>query len=170
MYTNNLYLNNLYANYSKSETYKLEDRMLFKDCICFQLGKTVRHVTKAYRKEISRHKLTHGQFFMMVAIMEEEGQLPCELADKTSQDRATTTGLLDRLEKDGWIERRADPDDRRSLRIFLTQHGRNNKKNLLKLFEETNQKFLNCFTKEEWSQMQNFLSRLDHCNESDLAC
>lgn len=142
--------------------------MLFKDCICFQLGKTVRQVSKAYRNEIISYKLTHGQFFMMVAIMEEEGLLPSALADKTSQDRATITGLLDRLEKDGWIERRSDKNDRRSLRIFLTLHARNQREEILKLFQETNQKFLNCFTQEEWDQMQNFLDRLDQCNESEL--
>jgi DNA-binding MarR family transcriptional regulator len=125
-------------------------------------------VTKAYRKEISNYKLTHGQFFMIVAILEEDGLLPSELADKTSQDRATTTGLLDRLEKDGWIERKADRNDRRSLRIFLTQHARNHKNNIMKLFEETNQKFLNRFTQNEWSQMQDFLNRLDQSNESEL--
>lgn len=144
--------------------------MVFKDCVCFQLGKTVRLVTKAYRKEISNYKLTHGQFFMMVAVLEEEGLLPSELANKTSQDRATTTGLLDRLEKDGWIERRADRADRRSLRIFLTPHARTHKDNLLQLFEETNQKFLNCFTREEWSQMRDFLNRLDQSYKADQGC
>jgi len=118
--------------------------LLFEDCVCFRLGKTVRQVTKAYRKEISNYKLTHGQFFMMVAILEEDGLLPSELADKTSQDRATTTGLLDRLEKEGWVERKADKKDRRSLRIFHTQHARNHKDNILKLFEETNQNFSTC--------------------------
>jgi DNA-binding MarR family transcriptional regulator len=62
----------------------------------------------AYREENASYRLTHGQLFMMVAIMEEDKLLPSELADKTAQDRSTTTGLLDRLEKDGWIERRAD--------------------------------------------------------------
>lgn len=138
--------------------------MLFKDCICFQLGKTARKVTKAYRNEIHSHNLTHGQFFMMVAIMEEEGLLPSELADKTSQDRATTTGLLDRLEKDGWIERHFDKNDRRSLRIFLTSHAHNKKEVILKLFKETNQKFLNCFKQDEWDQMENFLKRLEMCS------
>ena len=135
--------------------------MPFKDCICFQLGKTLRRIAKAYRKEINSYKLTHGQFFMIVAIMEEEGLLPSELAEKTAQDRATTTGLLDRLEKDGWIERRADDKDRRSLRIFLTPYGSEHKKSVLKIFEETNQNFINRFSKNEWFQMQNFFNRLE---------
>ena len=93
--------------------------MSFQNCICFRLGKTARKVTRAYREEIATYGLTHGQFFLIVAIIEQEGLLPSELAEKTFQDRPTITGLLDRLEKDAWIERRPDPSDRRSLRIYL---------------------------------------------------
>jgi DNA-binding MarR family transcriptional regulator len=125
------------------------------------LGKTVRKVTRAYREEIASHGLTHGQFFLIVAIIEEEGLLPSELAEKTFQDRPTITGLLDRLEKDAWIERKPDPNDRRSLRIYLGARGNDNKAAILKLFENTNQKFLNRFSKTEWKQMQSFLVRLE---------
>lgn len=135
--------------------------MLFQDCICFRLGKAARKVTKAYREEIASYGLTHGQFFLIVAIMEEEGLLPSELADKTCQDRPTITGLLDRLEKDGWIERKADPMDRRSLRIYLTARANECREQILNLFEETNKKFLSRFSKSEWDQMQSFLVRLE---------
>lgn len=135
--------------------------MSFSDCICFQLGKTVRQVSKAYRSEIKTFNLTHGQFFMIVAIMEEDGLLPSELAEKTAQDRATTTGLLDRLEKDGWIERKPDTKDRRSLRIYLTSKSLSRREAILTLFEKTNQKFLDRFSPDEWKQMQGFLDRLD---------
>ncbi|MCX5883283.1 MAG: MarR family transcriptional regulator [Deltaproteobacteria bacterium] len=121
----------------------------------------MRKVTKAYREEIASYGLTHGQFFMMVAIMEEEGLLPSELADKTAQDRSTTTGLLDRLENDGWVERKADKKDRRSLRIFLTPEARTHREPILKLFKKTNQTYLNRFTQQEWDQMQSFLYRLE---------
>lgn len=135
--------------------------MSFQDCICFRLGKAARKVTRAYREEIASYRLTHGQFFLIVAIIEEEGLLPSELAEKTFQDRPTITGLLDRLEKDAWIERKPDPNDRRSLRIYLGVRGNDNKAAILKLFENTNQKFLNRFSKTEWEQMQSFLVRLE---------
>lgn len=135
--------------------------MPFKDCICFRLGKATRKVTKAYRDEIAAYGLTHSQFFLIVAVMEEEGLLPSGLADKTSQDRPTITGVLDRLEKDQWIERKADPKDRRSLRIYLGTRGNKFKTKILNLFEETNQKLLERFSKEEWEQMQSFLVRLE---------
>lgn len=135
--------------------------MAFEDCICFQLGRSLRQVTKAYRQEIAEYNLTHGQFFMIVAVMEEEGLLPSELAEKTSQDRAAITGILDRLEKDGWTERRQDPKDRRSLKIYLTERGRLHKNAILGLFEKINREYINRFTPAEWDQMQVFLTRLE---------
>lgn len=135
--------------------------MPFQDCICFRLGKAARKVTKAYRDEIGEYELTHGQFFLIVAIMEDEGLLPSELAEKTAQDRPTITGLLDRMEKGGWVERKADPKDRRSLRIYLGPRGNELRQPLLKLFEETNQKFIDRFSEKEWRLMQSFLVRLE---------
>lgn len=137
--------------------------MPFEECLCYQLGKTVRRVSRSYRDEIAAYQLTHGQFFVIVAIMEEEGLLPSELAEKTSQDRATITGLLDRLAKEGWIERRPDEKDRRSLKIYLTPYASQRREAILKLFEKTNRKFLSCFTSEEWFQMKDLLNRLDQC-------
>lgn len=135
--------------------------MAFEDCICFRLGKALRKVARAYREEIAAHGLTHGQFFMLVAVMEEEGLLPSALAHKTAQDRATTTGLLDRLERDGWVERRPDPRDRRSLRIFLTPQASQRRQAIMGLFEQTNQGFAARFSPQEWGQMQSFLARLE---------
>jgi len=66
-----------------------------------------------------------------------EGPLsPTLLARRTGQHPATLTGILDRLERDGWIARDRDPDDRRGvvvraergrgaeiLRLFLVESG-----------------------------------------------
>jgi DNA-binding MarR family transcriptional regulator len=68
-----------------------------------------------------------------------EGPLsPSSLARLTGQHPATLTGILDRLERDGWIARGRDPDDRRGvviraergrgaeiLRLFLVESGMN---------------------------------------------
>jgi len=49
---------------------------------------------------------------------------PAELADKAGVTRATMTGLLDTLAKDGMIERTPAPDDRRTTLVRLTEAGR----------------------------------------------
>jgi MarR family transcriptional regulator, organic hydroperoxide resistance regulator len=135
--------------------------MIFQDCICFQLGAVGRKITRYYKDKIASLGLTHGQFFMLVALFEEDGMLPSQLADKTALDRPTTTGLLDRLERDGWIERRLDPSDRRTLRVHLTSKALQARDRILFIFEETNGQFLTRFSREEWALFQSFLQRLE---------
>jgi MarR family transcriptional regulator, transcriptional regulator for hemolysin len=42
-----------------------------------------------------------------------------ELASSAEIDPMTMVRILDRMELDGWVERRADPDDRRARRLYL---------------------------------------------------
>lgn len=52
------------------------------------------------------------------------GLRPAELAERLRITRAATTALLDGLEADGLVARRADPGDRRARRVVLTRAGR----------------------------------------------
>ncbi|MCP3923219.1 MAG: MarR family transcriptional regulator [Desulfobacterales bacterium] len=135
--------------------------MTFKNCICFQLGKTQKKITRKYREKISDLDLTHGQFFMLIALYEDDGVLPSVLAEKTCQDRATTTGLIDRLERDGWIERKPSNRDRRTLGIHLSAKAQQFKEEILKIFEGVNSTFTSLFTIEEWQTFMGFLDKLD---------
>lgn len=57
----------------------------------------------------------------VLEVLHREGpQTPTTLARRTSTHLATMTGVLTRLEKAGWIERRPDANDLRSIRIHPT--------------------------------------------------
>jgi DNA-binding MarR family transcriptional regulator len=45
------------------------------------------------------------------------------LADEAGVTRATMTGIVDTLERDGLVSREPDPHDRRTVRLQLTQEG-----------------------------------------------
>lgn len=135
--------------------------MVFNDCICFQLGAVSRKITRYYKEKLTSMGLTHGQFFVLVALYDEDGSLPSQLADKTALDRPTVTGLLDRLERDGGTVRRPDPSDRRVLRIHLTSKALQARDVICSIFEETNGQFVRRFAPEEWTLFQSFLKRLE---------
>jgi DNA-binding MarR family transcriptional regulator len=51
-------------------------------------------------------------------LIDRDGPLsPSELARRAGLHPATMTGILDRLERGGWVTRERDPDDRRSVRV-----------------------------------------------------
>jgi DNA-binding MarR family transcriptional regulator len=135
--------------------------MTFQDCICFQLGALSRKISRHYRNRIAEFKLTHSQFFIIAQVIESEGTTQSQLAEKTFTDRATITGLIDRLVRDGWLERRPDTKDRRILRIYLSDKGIKHRAAFISLFNEINGSFLRRFTTKEWQQLQKLLSKLE---------
>jgi len=69
--------------------------------------------------------LGHGRFCLL-ALCEEvgsEGHSPAHLAMECEVSRATITGLVDGLERDGFVERVPDAVDRRTVRVRLTESG-----------------------------------------------
>ena len=71
------------------------------------------------------HGLTGSQYNVLnILANEPAGISQRELGDRLVVDRSNVTGLLDRLEKNGWVRRDDDPDDRRVYRVSLTPAGR----------------------------------------------
>lgn len=56
---------------------------------------------------------------------------PAALAEAAGVTRATMTGLIDTLERDGYVKREADKTDRRMLTVLLTEKGETFLRNLL---------------------------------------
>jgi len=68
--------------------------------------------------------LTLPQCRTLIYLAEHEGISQVQLAELTDIDPMTLVRILDRMESDGWLERRSDPGDRRARRLFITANGR----------------------------------------------
>lgn len=64
------------------------------------------------------------RFELLAYLEREDGQTPAALSRRMRVTAGNLTGLVDRAERDGVVERRADPGDRRLSRVFLTSRGR----------------------------------------------
>ncbi len=60
----------------------------------------------------------------LFALWKEDGLKVVELGRRSGLEASTMTGLIDRMEHDGLVERRDDATDRRVQRINLTEKGR----------------------------------------------
>lgn len=74
---------------------------------------------------LSRHGLLQGRWWVLILLMREDSltSTPSALAEKAGVTRATMTGLIDGLERDGLVERLMDTRDRRSVSVRLTPSG-----------------------------------------------
>ena len=85
-------------------------------------------ITKAFR--INGYNITPEQWGVLSCLWGTEGINQRELAEKASKDRPNVTRILYLLEKNKLIERVPHPNDKRSVRVYLTQRGKNLQKEL----------------------------------------
>jgi DNA-binding MarR family transcriptional regulator len=90
-------------------------------------------------RSLAGHNISHGRFGVLMllwrSVQPRAAKLigadecvpgprtPAELADAAGVTRATMTGLIDTLERDGFVKREPDPDDRRMMSVLLTSRG-----------------------------------------------
>lgn len=74
---------------------------------------------------LSKHDLLQGRWWVLILLMRETDRTstPSMLAEKLGVSRATMTGLLDGLEQGGLVQRILVPEDRRSVKVRLTEAG-----------------------------------------------
>ena len=79
------------------------------------------------------HDMTMSQGWVLVHLVREDGLRQWDLAERLEVATVTTSKLIDRLEERGFVERRTDPEDRRSNRVFATPKARS----LVKIMTQT---------------------------------
>ena len=90
------------------------------------------------------------------------------LCEKTRLDKSTLTGIIDRLERDGYIERKPSQTDKRSALICLTGKEQEFAKHIQKVSNQMNKIFYKGFSDEEIMQFDSMLERiLVNCKEAE---
>lgn len=79
------------------------------------------------------YKITPEHWSLLSELCKKDGITQAELAKRARKDRPNTTRILDTLERNAFIRRVRDPNDRRSYRIFLTRRGKTTQERLVPL-------------------------------------
>lgn len=82
-------------------------------------------------------ELSREQWSVLAVLWENNGCSQQHIAEKSFRDRPSVTRLIDNMEKDGLVERKPDPNDRRSNLIFLTQKGKDLEDKIIPLVNKT---------------------------------
>lgn len=128
--------------------------------LCFKLGKVNRKIYRHCESELTPFNITPAQFYALSVLFEENGIKFKDMALRLNLDRSSLTGILDRMEMGGFVERRADPDDRRSILIFLTDKSKKVGPELYTIACGLDQKFKNKITPEELKVLLKVLDQL----------
>lgn len=119
----------------------------------FLMTRTARGMKRVLDAKLAKHGLTSTQYIVLARLWEGDGISITELCDRLSLDNPTLTGIVDRMERDGSLERRRDGDDRRVVNVYLTEKGRTLRKAVGSLAEETDAEAWEEFTVSEKRNM-----------------
>lgn len=125
---------------------------------CCKLSKVVKKIQRYYDSALNTFEITPAQFYVLNVLLENNGLKFKSLAEKAHMDGSTLTGILDRMENSGFLERRPDPEDRRSLLVFLTEKAELIGPEIAKKADELEEKIRSQFSDKEFS---NFIKVLD---------
>lgn len=85
----------------------------FEESIGYWVCMTSHLMERALNEELAPQGITFRQFQVLGWLALKGGMSQIELAEQMSIEPPTLVGILDRMEREGWISRESCPDDRR---------------------------------------------------------
>lgn len=127
-------------------------------------GYIVNYAARAFGREISKRLAAHGvragQWPVMMFLWAQDGQTQRELSRQVAIEDATMVRTIDRMERDGLVRRERNPQDRRQIRIFLTEKGWDLRDTLIPEAIAGNRLALRGVSEDEQRQLLDLLRRV----------
>ncbi|MFZ5563817.1 MAG: MarR family winged helix-turn-helix transcriptional regulator [Thermodesulfobacteriota bacterium] len=120
-----------------------------RSCVCFLLSRAAQAAQKHLRVALEPYGLTPAQYLIIECLWLSDRMSPKVIGELLRFDSATLTGLVDRLERAGFVYRQPDPGDRRAIRICLTDKSRGMKTELRALRLRANEEILKVFPRQQ---------------------
>ena len=125
----------------------------FEQNCAFLIHDTARLIRRRFGLSIRDLQLTQAKWRVLTALMERPGISQSELAERLDIEKAPLGLALDWLEQAGWIERKADPADRRVRRAALLPKAEPALARMSERFRAIEANYLRGFDAEEVAQM-----------------
>ena len=119
-----------------------------------------------FRPLLADNGLTEQQWRVLRALADRNGMEAKELALQTMMLRPSMTGVIDRLARDGLVERRSDRTDGRKVCIWMTRKARRLYERIAPKVEREYARIQAQFTQQDWEGMYTALEHLERLNKN----
>jgi MarR family transcriptional regulator, transcriptional regulator for hemolysin len=116
--------------------------------------------TRRFEERAQALQLTLPQCKALGYLSRNEGISQARLAELVEIDPMSMVRILDYMEAEGWVERRADPNDRRARCLFIKGNARAILDEIWQLADETRTEFLGDLSEEECARLIDMLERI----------
>lgn len=134
--------------------------MEVRNCINFLLSSSQNTVFKYFAKMLSQYGITPSQYGVLNCLWQYGDLSPSKIREILILEASSVSGILDKMQKNGLIERRIDPTNQRAIIVSLTEKSRAIKDDVETVVNEMNQKFLEPCSDEETKVLKQALLRI----------
>ena len=106
--------------------------------LCFSMRAVMKKIDRQLSSQLEPYGVSIPQSFVLTCLYDENGITLKEIGNRTLIDSSSMTVLVDKLEKDKLVERQLDPEDRRAIRVYITDKGQAIAEELVKIGAEFN--------------------------------
>lgn len=142
--------------------------MEYTKCINFLLTIAQHEVFLIFSENLSHYGITPGQYGVLACLWKDQTLTPKEIATILRVENSTISGVLDRMQKRGLIDRVLNPNNRRSISVKATDEGWALKEPIQKMIEELNEQVLRNFSPAEREELLTLLNRIGHIKPSPV--
>jgi DNA-binding MarR family transcriptional regulator len=130
----------------------------FENSVGAWIFSAAQEISRAMNIELAAHGITYRQWETLawVAMAGELSQ--CELAERMSIEAPTLVGVLDRMERDGWIQRIPAESDRRKKLIRPTQRVQPLWAKMVECGHRVRARAIQGFSKDELARLRDSLT------------
>ena len=89
-----------------------------------QIARAARELRAELARRLAPIGLHPGQEQLLGLLWDDDGRSQAQLAEELGIEPPTVTRMVHRLEANGFVARHPHPTDRRSVQVWLTDHGR----------------------------------------------
>lgn len=132
-----------------------------------EIGMIARALDSMSNLEFKEFDLSKGQYVYIVRICEHPGIIQEQLIDLIKVDRSTATRVLQKLEKNGWIEKRGNATNKKIKHLFPTNQGKKVYPLIINEHEHSNIVALSGFSEHEKERAFDYLHRMRKNIEKD---
>jgi len=123
----------------------IEDRLIF--LISKVCQKLIINLQKAFSE--GGVEVTPIQVMLLFFLQKNDGSSLTQISQGLMLENPTITGLIDRLEKSGYVKRSDHPNDRRVYLVNITEKGNRVAKKALPIIKKLNEQIKEGYSKEE---------------------
>ena len=119
------------------------------DCYVFLLSKAYQKGRQLVQKRLKPYGLTNVQYLVLEALWHKSGLTAVDLGNGLNIDKATLSGILDRMVEAELIEKEQDEQDSRMMRLYTSETADKIKDQVVKERKAANEELLAGFSMEE---------------------